>query len=127
MASIKKITHDGPVGAASIRERIRLNNRWASRIGENCGKSVQGYSETADHVIANFVIDDGVSDRGHRTNMYSVCFNSWGVGVFPSIENGKKVDWITTFFARTGSCCTTCPLSASVRNTIGWTGVSPDL
>lgn len=38
------------------------------------------------NVVTNYIIDQGVSNRGHRRNIYSCNFNSVGVSIAPSTQ-----------------------------------------
>ena len=118
---INKMTHTGGSGRRTLGDRIKLNNKFASWIGENVIDSVKAYSPNADMIIAQWAIDDCVPSRGHYNNMFASKFNTWGVGITPWSSGTKNR--VTTFFAATSSCCTKCPFSASARKSFYWSGI----
>jgi len=120
---INTMTHTGPKGKEGLGERIKLFNHFRTRIAENIITAREGISASANLILANWIIDDGVSSRGHYHNFYNCEFDTWGVGVKSLIQNGKKVDWVVTFFAAQASCCYKCPMSASVRREMGWSKI----
>ena len=120
---VKKMTHTGQSGRASLSDRVKLNNKFASWIAENIIDSDANHSPNADRIIAMWAIDDGVSSRGHFYNMFSSKYNTWGVGIKPWKSGSTKKERITTFFAATASCCTKCPFSASARRNFYWSGI----
>ncbi len=57
-------------------DRLNRYGEWQSRVGEN----VDFGSETAREVVISLLIDDGVSSRGHRKNIFQEYFRVVGVG-----------------------------------------------
>ena len=62
-----------------------------SRIGENCS---YGYGKAMD-IVLTLLIDEGVSDLGHRRNILSRHFNSVGVAIRP--HKTYRVNCVTSF------------------------------
>jgi hypothetical protein len=76
--------HTGSDGS-SMTDRIDRHGNWESNVGEN----IAAGSETPQHVIKELVIDDGVSSRGHRTNIFKPEFKVIGVGAAQHTEYGS--------------------------------------
>jgi uncharacterized protein YkwD len=115
------MTHSGPNGRRGLGDRCKLYNNFRGYLGENIAYAMQGFSDDHDKLLAMWCIDDGVPSRGHRVNLFAAKFNSWGVGIKSTMYNGRKTDWVTTFFGTTASCCTRCPFRN--RSTFHWKGI----
>lgn len=68
-----------------IQERIERHGKWERTIAENIG---YGPSE-ARGMVMQLIIDDGVRDRGHRTNTFNKDFGTAGVACGPHPEYGS--------------------------------------
>ena len=77
------ISHIGP-GGSTIIQRISEYSKYTVWFpGENALRNdLLKKNET--HMIADFIIDDGVSTRGHRANIYNSSFNKVGIGLYKS-------------------------------------------
>lgn len=75
------IGHSGPNGM-NMQQRIERYGSWDGYIGENCAYG----SKTAREIVAELIIDDGVSGRGHRKNIFNGRFNKVGIAY---IEGGN--------------------------------------
>ncbi len=82
--------HTGPDGSKPS-DRIERHGRWESVIGENIAYG----QRTARDVVAAFIVDDGVPDRGHRKNLFNASFHVVGVGCGPHVTYG--VSCVITF------------------------------
>ena len=70
---------NGTTGHQNIGERVRPLLENYSIIAENCA---YGFEKAFNNVIA-LLIDEGISDLGHRKNMLNEEFNSIGVSIQP--------------------------------------------
>jgi len=77
------IGHDSSRGESSSH-RIRRYLPRFRMIGENISYG----SDSADEVVRQLLIDDGVPDRGHRKNIFEPHFNRAGVACGPHAKYG---------------------------------------
>jgi uncharacterized protein YkwD len=58
----------------SVKERISEHGKFVSCYGEN----LSFHCETAEEVLSQLIIDDGVPERGHRLNIFNKEFKVFG-------------------------------------------------
>jgi len=76
--------HTGRV-SRGMRERIEKHGSWEGTIAENIG-----YGPTdARNMVMQLIIDDGVRNRGHRTNTFNAAFGTAGVACGPHPKFGS--------------------------------------
>lgn len=83
LAGHEHIRRDGPLGryghdgndGSSPFDRMNRHGRWLRIAGENLAYGM----DTAEYVIIGLIIDDGVSSRGHRDNIFKRDFTVTGV------------------------------------------------
>ncbi|EGR33777.1 scp-like extracellular, putative [Ichthyophthirius multifiliis] len=68
----------GNIGSNGFKmsQRIEKYGEWQGKIGEN----IEFGAKSAQEIISNLLIDDGVQSRGHRLNIFSYEFRKVGVG-----------------------------------------------
>ncbi|EAR94566.1 SCP-like extracellular protein (macronuclear) [Tetrahymena thermophila SB210] len=66
--------HTGSDGS-SMSSRLERYGDWNGKIGENCDFG----NSSARDVIISLIVDDGVSNRGHRNNLFSPDFRKVGI------------------------------------------------
>lgn len=69
--------HNGSSG--DLRGRIEKHGSWQTSIAENISYG----PDTARMVVMGLIIDDGVSDRGHRKNIFNGTFKTAGAACGP--------------------------------------------
>lgn len=69
-------------------ERIGKYVEFAEWMGENCNYSQ--FTRARD-VVIDLLIDDGIKDRSHRSNLFQSQFTSIGVGIAEHSKFGKAV------------------------------------
>lgn len=75
-----KMGESGRVGHQDFKKRFDpLMGQPYDHVGENCS---YGYAQAID-IVLSLLIDEGVSDKGHRNNMLNQEFNSVGVAIRP--------------------------------------------
>ena len=72
------IGHNGTDGS-DVPKRISRYGKWI----QSCGEIITYGRNTARDMIISFLVDDGVSDRGHRINLLNPRFKKVGIAVGP--------------------------------------------
>lgn len=85
-------------GGSSPFTRMGRYGAWANEAAENIAYG----APTASQVVRNLIIDDGVPNRGHRTNLLKPTFGVAGVGVgqHPRFGAVCVIDFATAFVSR---------------------------
>lgn len=84
--------HGGSDGSTSW-ERMNRYGQWQARSAEN----IQYGADSPEDVVASLIVDDGVSDRGHRENIFDPYSRIVGVACGP--HPVYRVMCVTTFAA----------------------------
>ncbi|MEQ1861051.1 MAG: CAP domain-containing protein [Chthoniobacteraceae bacterium] len=85
-------SHRGSDGS-NVSNRANRFGRWDGRIGENI---YFGRSSARDAIVA-LIIDQGVGDRGHRSNIFEKTFRYVGAAAGPHVSMGAV--FVTDFAA----------------------------
>ncbi|RNC69412.1 MAG: CAP domain-containing protein [Desulfuromonadales bacterium] len=82
-------------GKTGMKARIERHGRWERTIGENIS---YGPNE-ARGVVMQLIIDDGVPNRGHRTNIFDPTYGTVGItcGPHPVFETLCAIDFAGGF------------------------------
>ncbi len=83
LAAREHVLREGPKGrlghygsdGSSPFDRMNRHGRWLRTAGENLAYG----QRNARHIIISLIIDDGVSSRGHRTNIFKKDFQVTGI------------------------------------------------
>jgi uncharacterized protein YkwD len=75
--------HSGSDGSSPF-DRMNRYGKWATTAGEN---AAYGASD-ARGIVIQLIVDDGVSSRGHRANIFNAAFKVVGIGVGPHPKYG---------------------------------------
>jgi uncharacterized protein YkwD len=88
------VGHTGNL-SGTPRKRIERHGTWQGEIGE----SIFYGPGAARFVVMQLIIDDGVSDRGHRKSLFTRAFRLAGVSCGPHPRFGKMcvIDFATVF------------------------------
>lgn len=70
-----KVSHTGSDGS-SFSQRLERYGDWMGTVGENC----EFGGDTGEEVIISLLVDDGVTSRGHRKNIFNSEFKVVGIG-----------------------------------------------
>lgn len=68
-----RLGHNGSDGS-SFSDRIRREGAWQGMAAENIAYG----ANDAEGVVRQLIVDDGVADRGHRTNLFSSLLKNMG-------------------------------------------------
>lgn len=68
------IQHDSSDGKTGVKERLRKYGNVVSCYGEN----LSFHCDDAKEVMIQLIVDDGVTNRGHRENIFNPEFNVMG-------------------------------------------------
>lgn len=66
--------HTGTDGS-SLSNRLNRYGKWTGKIGEN----IDFGTKRAKEIVMSLIVDDGVLNRGHRSNIFSKDFVKTGI------------------------------------------------
>jgi uncharacterized protein YkwD len=117
------MSHTGPSGRSSLIDRYNLYNDRASSNSwlENIADAQQYWYNTPELLCLQWIIDDGVSSRGHRNNIFTSDALQVGIGIYPnSNETSQKADRVTMFHARNAPCSQCSSFPKEVNDNMCW-------
>lgn len=91
------VEHEGRDGSQPW-DRVNRHGRWGETVGENMAFGAFR-PEDARTVVMQLLIDDGVSSRGHRTNIFNPRFHTIGVscGSHASYDETCVIDYAGSY------------------------------
>ena len=99
-----KMGKSGRVGHKDFDDRFKpLMGNPYTHVGENCS---YGYMQAID-IVVSLLIDEGISDLGHRKNILSQDFNSVGVAIRP--HKNYRVNCVIDFGSQNRSTLNEVP------------------
>jgi uncharacterized protein YkwD len=89
-----KTGHDGREGSQPW-DRVNRYGTWSGKIGENVGYGDQ----TAREAVISLIVDDGVTSRGHRANIFNPDYHVVGIacGTHPKWRTVCVSDFAQTY------------------------------
>lgn len=121
LADKKSMTHTGK-GGSSMSNRLEEFGDWQTTIGENIIKTTPN-TRTAEHIVMELVIDDGVKNRGHRENIFKSSFKKLGVGI---ANEGNGEDIVTLVFSGGFRCKNCSKITKDNAAQMSWEGKIPE-
>lgn len=116
-----KLDHTGK-GGSSMSNRLEEYGDWETTIGENILKTTN-FTRDPELIVMEWLIDDGVKNRGHRQNLMKKDFKVVGVGIAHDPKDGE--DWVTLDLSG-GFNCKKCSKLAKINaQEMGWEGPLP--
>lgn len=116
-----KLDHTGK-GGSSMSNRIEEYGDWETTIGENILKTAKGVDKP-EMAVMEWLIDDGVKNRGHRQNLMKKDFKVAGIGI--AYDAKGKQDWITLDLSGGFNCKHCSKLTKINAKEMGWDGPMP--
>ena len=111
------ISHTGE-GGSTFGDRSKEFTSATSFAGAENLLSNSIAAKTAEHMTADYIIDDGVTSRGHRTNLFNSGYTMVGLGLYKGADN--KLYYGQVFTA--GFNCDKCSqITCQMQQDCGWT------
>lgn len=121
LAEKKSLAHTGK-GGSSMSNRLEEFGDWQTTIGENIIKTTPN-TRTAEHIVMEMVIDDGVKNRGHRENIFKSSFKKLGVGI---ANEADGEDIVTLVFSGGFRCKKCSKVKKENAKLMGWARKIPE-
>jgi len=77
---------------------------------------ISGKAGSEEYMVADYIIDDGVSSRGHRNNIYSTTWTHIGFGIY----KGPKSEYFVITFAKDYNCDKCGLIDCTMQKDCGW-------
>lgn len=116
-----KLDHTGK-GGSSMSNRLEEYGDWETTIGENILKTSNN-TKKPEIIVMEWLIDDGVKNRGHRQNLLKKDFKVIGIGIANNPKD--KQDWITVDLSGGFNCKKCSKLTKVNAKEMGWNGPMP--
>lgn len=111
------LSHTGP-GGNSFSDRLKeFTTKTMGAAGENILYTGSGYV-TGKIMVAQYIIDDGVSGRGHRTNIMTTSFKKTGLGLF--YDSAKSRYYQVTVLSDSYTCDKCDTITCQMQKDCGW-------
>lgn len=80
------VGHDGTDGSSST-DRMKRHGEWK----KTCGENIAFGPDEPREVVMQLIIDDGVTNRGHRVNIFNQDYKVVGISAGPHAKYGNMV------------------------------------
>ena len=119
---VNGLDHTGQ-GGSTFSQRLQEYGTVSGSSAENLlYNSIN--AKNADNLNLDFTIDDGVANRGHRTNNHNTAYTVVGLGLFKGPNNREYYGM--TFAA--GYTCTNCnQITCQMQTDCGWSKYLADI
>lgn len=102
---------------------------WTSKTtgvtGENIHRTTFVFKNES-HMIADMVLGDGVTGKGHRLNIFNKAFKNVGIGIFQANTDGDSNQYICLSFAAEYTCDKCNQISCDMQKEMGWSKYRAD-
>lgn len=116
--TLKSLSHTGECSSAFYARMNVFTTKIVSASAENIiSNRISAKAANIEYMIADFLIDDGVSTRGHRTNLMNSAYTKVGLGIYKA---GDGTEYFVMMFASSFTC-DKCTLTCDQQDEIGWT------
>ena len=94
------LEHDSTDGT-KMADRLSKYGQWLKTCGENLGTCLTKGGDGKD-VVIDLIVDDGVSSRGHRSNIFNPAFDTMGcfTGPHTQYNNMTTIDYSGGFIEK---------------------------
>ena len=111
------LDHTGENGSSFSTRLKEFTTQTMGAAGENILYTGSG-AVTGKIMVSNFLIDDGVASRGHRTNLMAASYKKAGVGLY--YDSDKKRYYEVSVYADKYTCDKCSDIDCQKQRDCGW-------